>query len=75
MCNSATTCIISHLAEYCTRLACSPNKVNFVKAPLNVIDLLAILPYFLSFVVEEIKVIINYNISVYDKNSIFQIFY
>jgi len=41
--------------EYCTRLACSPNKVNFVKAPLNVIDLLAILPYFLSFVVEEIK--------------------
>jgi hypothetical protein len=41
--------------EYITRLACSPNKLDFVKAPLNIIDLLAILPYFLSFAVEELK--------------------
>ena len=39
-----------------TRLACSPDKVQFVKAPLNIVDLLAILPYFVSFAVDELKV-------------------
>ena len=42
--------------EYATRLACSPRKFKFIVAPLNVIDLLAILPYFLSFAVDEAKV-------------------
>ena len=46
-----------YISEYVTRLICSPNKLTFVKAPLNVIDLLAILPYFLSFAVEELKVL------------------
>jgi len=41
--------------EYLIRLVCSPNKLQFVKAPLNIVDLLAILPYFLSFAVDELK--------------------
>jgi len=41
--------------EYLTRLACSPDKLKFVAAPLNIVDLLAILPYFLSFAVDELK--------------------
>jgi hypothetical protein len=42
--------------EYFVRLACSPLKWEFFKAPLNLVDLLAILPYFVSFIMEEMKV-------------------
>jgi len=41
--------------EYLMRLACAPQKWLFFKAPLNLVDLLAILPYFVSFVMEELK--------------------
>jgi len=41
--------------EYLVRLACAPRKWLFFKAPLNLVDLLAILPYFVSFVMEELK--------------------
>jgi hypothetical protein len=44
------------LLEYFVRLACSPLKWEFFKAPLNLVDLLAILPYFVSFIMEEMKV-------------------
>jgi len=41
--------------EYIVRFTCAPRKWRFFKAPLNVVDLLAILPYFVSFVMEELK--------------------
>jgi len=41
--------------EYAIRIICSPNKWEFFKAPLNLVDLMAILPYFISFAMEEMK--------------------
>ena len=43
------------ILEYLTRLTCAPKKKEFLLAPLNVIDLLAILPYYTGFVLEGMK--------------------
>ena len=44
------------LLEYAVRFVCSPHKIKFVSAPLNVVDLLAILPYFICFIVDGLEV-------------------
>ena len=43
--------------EYVVRFLCAPKKCKFVKSPLNIVDIMAILPYFIGFLLEGFKVI------------------
>ena len=42
--------------EYFTRLACSPRKLKFMRGPMNMIDLFAIIPFYLSLLLEGLEV-------------------
>ena len=46
-------CISWFTVEYLLRLAGAPDKLQFLKRPLNIVDVLAILPYYLSLSLVE----------------------
>ena len=43
-------CIVCFTLEYCFRLLASPHRVSFCMAPLNIIDLVAIAPFYVEIV-------------------------
>ena len=47
--------VVIFTIEYFTRLLCSPVKWKFFVKPMNLVDLIALLPFFISIVLEELE--------------------
>ena len=47
--------VVYFCLEYLVRFVCSPNKSKFFIKPMNLIDFLAVLPYFISALVESLQ--------------------
>ncbi|KAF3854507.1 hypothetical protein F7725_022562 [Dissostichus mawsoni] len=48
-----TVCVAWFSLEFCLRFIQAPSKLDFLRGPLNIIDAMAILPYYVSLVVTE----------------------
>ena len=47
--------VIFFAIEYLIRLVISPRKFKFIKQPMNVIDILAVIPFFISLLLEGLE--------------------
>lgn len=53
MIDHITVCFFT--IEYVIRLVCCPRKIKFMKTPMNLIDFFAIVPFYLSIVLEGLE--------------------
>ncbi len=49
-----TFCIIFFTLEYFVRFGCAPRKWRFFKNPMNMVDLFAIIPFYLAIFLSQV---------------------
>lgn len=50
-----TICVTYFTLEYVIRFLCSPRKLHFLVQPMNLVDLFAIIPYFLTIFLHQLE--------------------
>lgn len=48
-----TACVMIFTVEYCLRLYAAPSRLHFVRSIMSIIDVVAILPYYIGLVIPE----------------------
>ena len=48
-------CVIFFTLEYIIRFVCSPNKTRFLKNPMNMVDLLSVIPFYVNLLLIQIN--------------------